>query len=391
MSEIIINYLLHHKNNPNIVKLVAKLYGVTYFKSFKSLIKEINLYDKILNRMINIGLDRRYSVKDYQYFTQREILRFLSKNNVKDNDTNNFLAKNLNIESGVLIREYAAKTLANTACDEIREKYHGILLKTNLENDPAINYYNYQNPSIHWDIFEGKNEDRFAHLVTEDIKIFAVFDGHGGQLVSQYLSDWFLYYVQKKILEKKFENSDIAKILKSCFKNFNTIFKISQGSTATLIIIYEDVLYCANCGDTIAAMRIPFNENKVVLLSEIHGPESEKIRLNKLGSPIIGGRIMCKENRRLNMSRSFGDYHCKSAGMISLCHVTITKLIPNKNYHILICTDGLYRKNEALNYAEKFLNYIVTEPKRDKINLPEILTSPEIVDDKTISYINFLT
>jgi len=383
MSEIIINYLSYYNNDPRLVKLVAKLYGINYYQNIESLILELKNYDKILERMPEMTIDPRYSLKDYEYVTQGEILNFM-KNEFSKQGYESIFKEFIKFKETQPLRKMLANSLGGEIAEVTREKYYQKLLKTDLLAD-NISYYNYQNPV--WNENRQKNEDRFAHLVTDNVKMFAVFDGHGGQLVSQYLSMYFLNYIEEKIKNNK--NANISEILNKSFKNFNKFFKISQGSTATVILIYNDVLYCANCGDTIAAIMIPFNK-KVLLLSEIHSPESEVTRLGKINSPIKNGRIKCKENKRVNMSRSFGDYHCQAAGMISYCSISSLKLINNRNYHILICSDGLYTKDKALDYATKFFNYIITEPKNEEINLAESLTSPNIIDDKTISYIYYM-
>ena len=78
------------------------------------------------------------------------------------------------------------------------------------------------------------------------------------------------------------------------------------GCTANVVLMTPTKIYCANAGDSRAALC---KGGKTVQLSFDHKPESpeEEKRIVKAGGTIQMGRV----NGGLNLTRSFGDFDYK--------------------------------------------------------------------------------
>lgn len=162
-----------------------------------------------------------------------------------------------------------------------------------------------------------KNEDEHIIFNSPTIKIFGVFDGHGGSIVSKYL-------------KQKFQSEEIIKKIEKCLSKCNyknqliTLFDCIQrdleichprainycGSTACILIDNNNNLIVCNVGDSrIVACN---KDNIAIPLSNDHKPMrfDEKQRIEKLGGKIIydSGDWRIKG---MSLSRAFGDIDCK--------------------------------------------------------------------------------
>ena len=83
------------------------------------------------------------------------------------------------------------------------------------------------------------------------------------------------------------------------------------GTTACVVFMTEDKIYCANAGDSRAILVRKNADNKpeVVELSEDHKPgnDSEMRRIEAAGLEIIGGRV----DGSLAVARAIGDHMFK--------------------------------------------------------------------------------
>ena len=127
-------------------------------------------------------------------------------------------------------------------------------------------------------------EDRFSILINfpnnDNCKaLFAIFDGHGGSSVSEYLCKNYINIFLK--LCEKFENKNYEKIFQKSFYSLDEeIKKIpgsnKMGSTGTIILITKEtdqilgsqkIIYCANIGDTNCEL---FSKNNCKKISYEH-------------------------------------------------------------------------------------------------------------------------
>ncbi|CCH44042.1 putative protein phosphatase [Wickerhamomyces ciferrii] len=246
---------------------------------------------------------------------------------------------------------------------------------------------------------------QFQNLINDsiepiDLKIYGIYDGHGGSQSSNYISE---HLPQEIINQFKFQPIDIDNkntsyktiqgLLISKFKNaflktdYN-LFKFFQqennnnnnnsclnsGSTAIMgIIINNKELYCLNTGDS----RIITSINGIAKnLSFDHKPNhiGELIRINDAGGSVSFNRV----GGILALSRAFGDFNFKLRKFRNQSidssfedqilnseetqvtvepEIIIHKISPNDEFIILAC-DGIwdcFNNQDLINYIRNQL------------------------------------
>lgn len=218
-----------------------------------------------------------------------------------------------------------------------------------------------------------KNLNDFIPDVQDDLtrSFFAVFDGHGGGAVSQYLSKQFhleLARHPKIITEPVLALEDVWRQMdEKCFGECRRIqfskdsLEVTDGSTATVCLIIGTDLYVCNCGDSSAA---GFQENgQFVSLTDVHGTETESEIARCIAA---GGNLkpqyqwvpmafpFCFLKRRvvvgkkrlfpggLLVTRAFGDFYAKRHEL-------------GGNPNVLICDHGPIRHVDLLTAPLKYL------------------------------------
>ncbi|EDW30116.1 GL22499 [Drosophila persimilis] len=155
---------------------------------------------------------------------------------------------------------------------------------------------------------EMEDADTIILSLPEDptASFFGVYDGHGGAAVAKFAGLHLHQFITKR--REYFDNAVVG-ALKSGFLDFDK--EIIQngswqqqiaGSTAVVVLIKEQRLYCANAGDSRAIASIG---GKVRALSWDHKPQNEEER-----SRILAGGGFIEFNRvngSLALSRAFGD------------------------------------------------------------------------------------
>ncbi|XP_075159820.1 putative protein phosphatase 2C T23F11.1 [Haematobia irritans] len=154
-------------------------------------------------------------------------------------------------------------------------------------------------------------EDSHTHILSlpndPGASFFAVYDGHGGATVAQYAGK----HLHKFLLRRpEYHMDDIVVALKQAFLDidYEMLYKESwgeqmAGSTAVVVLIKDNRLYCANAGDSRAVACI---NGKVETLSMDHKPnnEAETKRINEAGGWVEFNRV----NGNLALSRALGDF-----------------------------------------------------------------------------------
>ena len=187
------------------------------------------------------------------------------------------------------IKKYKVKSI---------KPYHAPIADSFFESKPFFSYA--------YNSYEGKvrtyNEDRICISINNTIDnnnsnfhFFSVFDGHGGSKCADFLKSNFLKYLTKnKHFPKK-----ISKALKQTFIQMEKLFYQQNkplnliddyehsGSCAIIILIYKDICYCANVGDS----RAIYSENNSKIVKQLnieHKPESkkEKKRIEDAGGKV---------------------------------------------------------------------------------------------------------
>jgi serine/threonine protein phosphatase PrpC len=124
----------------------------------------------------------------------------------------------------------------------------------------------------------------------------------------------------------------------------------AKGCTANLVMIKDNVIYCANAGDSRAV--ICNKDGNAENLSEDHKPDNkiEKDRIYKAGSTVQEGRV----DGNLNLSRSIGDLkHKQVAGLTPaeqpitcVPDIKIRKLKEGDEFIIVAC-DGIWEQKTS--------------------------------------------
>ncbi|XP_028817264.1 integrin-linked kinase-associated serine/threonine phosphatase 2C [Denticeps clupeoides] len=210
---------------------------------------------------------------------------------------------------------------------------------------------------------------------------FAVFDGHGGARASQFAAENLHHTLASKFPKSNADNLDklIKKCLLDTFRQTDDDFlkKASSqkpawkdGSTATCMLVVDNVLYVANLGDSRAVLCRSEEgdegcEKKCVTLalSKEHNPTiyEERIRIQRAGGTVRDGRVLGV----LEVSRSIGDGQYKRCGVISTPDLRRCQLTPSDQFVILAC-DGLFKvfsPEEAIAYVRNVLQDVAVEQK----------------------------
>jgi protein phosphatase 1B len=188
-----------------------------------------------------------------------------------------------------------------------------------------------------------------------DMAFFAVFDGHGGDLVANMSKDKLLPAVfrTEALRSGNREPADLAEGLKDGLfeldrelRSFPSLKSGSDrsGSTATTAFVTPSHIIIGNCGDSRSVL---VSGGKVVFASEDHKPtnESERRRIMDAGGHVQIGRVC----GNLAVSRSLGDFTFKdtphlpeNAQKVSAeADITVLKRSDDDEFLLLAC-DGIW-------------------------------------------------
>ena len=244
-----------------------------------------------------------------------------SKNNTNEiQETNDYNDDTFAIEYETVKDNYSIKS-CNTVLEYSFREDQNIDSQANME-DKSKSIENFNN--------------------SKDQMLFELFDGHGGEDISNFLQQNFAQ-IYKQYLE--INNYDIPKSLSYSFKEADKLIKESlnnvdgMGSTGTIIHLFWEkknklMVYTANVGDSRVSLISPTH---IIRLSYDHrmSDEKEKERILEAGVEVeenrIGGELM--------LTRIFGDYEFKD----------------KKNKNGLICEPFLSKIKIDLNIVDQFL------------------------------------
>lgn len=234
------------------------------------------------------------------------------------------------------------------------------------------------------------------HPNLKKVNLFAVYDGHGGKLVSKYLKDNLSkHFIGNRVpypLKSEYVNLVYDHLQKNLKNPEYNNMAYHCGSTALVVIDYimdgEHVLSILNTGDS---RCILCRDDLAIALTVDHKPSwpREKHRIEQLGGTIVfdGFDWRIKD---LSVSRAFGDIDA-TPYLTHRPDIYKYKLSKKDKFIVLAC-DGLWdvlsnqlvvnfilencydntletRINKNLNIAEKLARHAIEKGSTDNVSI----------------------
>eukprot|EP01063_Lacrimia_lanifica_P009200 TRINITY_DN16211_c0_g1_i1.p1 TRINITY_DN16211_c0_g1~~TRINITY_DN16211_c0_g1_i1.p1 ORF type:complete len:629 (+),score=239.69 TRINITY_DN16211_c0_g1_i1:102-1988(+) len=202
----------------------------------------------------------------------------------------------------------------------------------------------------------------------------AVFDGHGGLLVAEWLARNFMKYVTPLfeggfdgVTEETFKER-ISKAMVAADEGVQAAVEECGciGATCCVVFATESTIYCANIGDSRAILQRGAGEGneQTLALSHDHTLESEEevSRVKAAGYAVTKGRI----EGSLSVPRAFGDSDFKQCGGKSPAEQAVSvqpdvisyPRLPGDEF-VLVACDGIwdgYDNEEAAQFVRARLS-----------------------------------
>ena len=370
------NFLLfnrHHKNN--LIKISEKeqiefnKQKIKFIKIKRPKSQKDESKDIKLPRIELRNKGKKYSIKE-----NHKKIKIKSNSNQKAQTEQNISKEKKNVKEKKI---------------RIKLKINSDINNQNIKNNTRYNqyikeYYKCENKNSK---FRKEMEDitytniNFMENKNHSISLFAIYDGHNGKFVSEYLNKNL-----PKILYSKIEKNEyqIEKSINETFKEINlNLEKIPNaketGSTATLIIIDNNILYCANVGDSECYY---ITKDKIIQMTKLHNckniEEIERVKNNK--GLFFNNRIFGS----LSLTRSIGDTDYKEFGVSGIPNIKKEILTENYSKFIILGSDGVWdvidesylnqieKENgillNAKDFCEKIVSYSIEKGTQDNIS-----------------------
>ena len=211
-----------------------------------------------------------------------------------------------------------------------------------------------------------ENEDKHSIIMNLDnsnkeiatVNFLGVYDGHGGNFVSNFLSDILPnFFLDKRIKYPVCKNYiyQVYRYLQKNLKKNHMLETEHCGSTCLIGIHYKknnsDYLNVINAGDSRCVLC---RDNFAIALTKDHKPDwpEEKFRIEELGGKIYKEGNDCWRIKDLAVSRSFGDFDAEPF-VTSMPEIFRYKLDANDKFIIFAC-DGLWdvmSNQDAVNFV----------------------------------------
>ncbi|KAK5893151.1 hypothetical protein CgunFtcFv8_006050 [Champsocephalus gunnari] len=194
-----------------------------------------------------------------------------------------------------------------------------------------------------------QNEDRLrVARIHENIQLYAVFDGHGGPHAAEYCYT----FMEKYIRDALEEDDDLERVLKKAFLDVDKALHthlsycnnpsfLTAGTTATVAMLRGEELVVGNAGDSRAILSRGGEAKK---LTRDHCPDlrDERERIKRCGGFVTWNSAgVSHVNGRLAMTRSIGDFHLKTSGVIAEPETRRVTLNHDTDSFLALTTDGI--------------------------------------------------
>ena len=187
--------------------------------------------------------------------------------------------------------------------------------------------------------------------------LFGIFDGHGGNDVVKYIKDRLPEIIKTNILNNNSYDNSMETKISLAFNKIDEELKFYDsehtGSTATILLLNDDQIYCANVGDSSAFIIYDNYLKKINIDHKCSDPKEEE-RIIRSGGKITKNRVM----GQLVLSRCLGDLYCKKYGVSNIPDISINKLERNIKY-IVVASDGVWDvvgENDLMNLSKNRKN-----------------------------------
>ena len=246
-----------------------------------------------------------------------------------------------------------------------------------------------QNEDTHVIIMNSNNKN----TKIKDINLFAIFDGHGGKPVSDFLKTALPKYFINKKVQYPLNKDYVINVYNALQNELKTKpFSKNTGSTALVVSHFKSgestYLNILNTGDS---RCILCRDNFAMPLTKDHKPNwpEEYCRITELGGKIEFDQYDWRI-KDLSVSRAFGDLDAtpyvthlpdlfkykldKSDKFIIICCDGMVETLSNSdavNFVLLKCysKDTKTRINKNINIAEELANYAFKKGSGDNISI----------------------
>ena len=289
------------------------------------------------------------------------MLNFNSKgsNNSSNNNNNNNINDMLSFLGGSSLGGSQKKKYTFNFDDSSSKKS-----STQQNNQISQNKYIFKSFSYHEDKnlkYRQSMEDIGVTLPDfipeKKYSLFGIFDGHGGNDVVKYIKDRLPEIIKSNISKLNNNYDSIETILTSSFDKIDNELKFYDsehtGSTATILLFKDNIIYCANVGDS-GAYIIYDNYLKKISIDHKCSDPKEEARILNSGGKITKNRVM----GQLVLSRCLGDLYCKKYGVSNIPDISMNKLDSNVKY-VVVASDGVWdvvNENELMNLSKNDKN-----------------------------------
>uniref|UniRef100_A0A8D3B0X4 protein-serine/threonine phosphatase n=1 Tax=Scophthalmus maximus TaxID=52904 RepID=A0A8D3B0X4_SCOMX len=196
-----------------------------------------------------------------------------------------------------------------------------------------------------------QNEDRLRIArIHDNLLYFAVFDGHGGP----HAADYCYTFMEKFIRDALEDEDDLERVLKKAFLDadralhthlsyFNKASFLTAGTTATVAMLRDGVeLVVGSVGDSRAMLC---RKGRATKLTKDHTPDrkDERHRIQRCGGFFVTWNSVgqANVNGRLAMTRSIGDFHLRSSGVIAEPDTRRQTVRHTDDSFLALTTDGI--------------------------------------------------
>lgn len=229
-------------------------------------------------------------------------------------------------------------------------------------------------------------EDRYINgVLKNNSNIMCVFDGHGGDYISEFCSKNIISFINKSL---DANIHDINQLLRVTFKDLDNVIALLKkpytGTTSLCLLQHGHKCYFANIGDSMGMM---VNKNGFpIMMSQEHKVDFEQVKLKQKGAFITREHGMARVNGTLNLSRALGDFYLKkfitSTPFIKTCNIKDTE-------YIILASDGIWDVLTMQDIVNIFKEKKTIEIPLVLKEIIKIAIEKGSMDNITITYIKF--